>query len=214
MKSESRTDVILLHGLWMPGIVMSPLAAQLGERGFRAHRFDYAGRQRPLELHAERLARFAHAVGHGAPVHFVGHSLGGLVVLASLTGPHAAATAGVVLLGTPVRGCLAGRRLARLPGGRWMLGESEPLWREGRLAHWDGRAPLGVIAGSLPFGLGRALGSLPGINDGVVRLEETQIEGMTERIVLPVSHAAMLVSARLAAQVAHFLAHGAFAQDD
>ena len=47
--------------------------------------------------------------------------------------------------------------------------------------------------------------------DGVVRLEETEVEGMRDRIVLPVGHAAMLVSARVAAQAAQFLAHGRFA---
>ena len=40
-----------------------------------------------------------------------------------------------------------------------------------------------------------------GANDGVVRVEETQVEGMRERVVLPVSHSAMLVSARVAAQL-------------
>ena len=204
-------DLILLHGLWMPGLAMAPLAARLAGHGFRTHVFDYASRARPLEIHAERLVRYAREVAAGRPPCFLGHSLGGLVVLEALARADAPAAAGVVLLGTPARGCLAGRRLSGYPGGRWMLGESAALWREGRAARWDARAPLGVIAGSLPLGLGRVLGRLPGVNDGVVRLEETEVEGMRDRIVLPVGHAAMLVSARVAAQAAQFLAHGRFA---
>ena len=54
-----------------------------------------------------------------------------------------------------------------------------------------GRAgPARVIAGTRPsIGLGRLLGRLPGVNDGVVRVEETEIEGMADRVLLPVGHA-------------------------
>ncbi|MEO8203525.1 MAG: alpha/beta fold hydrolase [Betaproteobacteria bacterium] len=206
-------DVVLLHGLWMPGLVMRPLASKLAARGYRPHVFDYASRRRPIEAHADRLVRFVRACARG-PVYFVGHSFGGLVVLDTLARPDTPATTGVVLLGTPVRGCMAGRRLARAAPGRWMLGESRPLWEEGRAVRWDGRAPLGVIAGSRPtIGLGRLLGRLPGTNDGVVRLEETPVEGMTGRVVLPVGHTELIFAARVETHIAHFLAHGRFQYD-
>jgi pimeloyl-ACP methyl ester carboxylesterase len=201
-------DAVLVHGLWVPALVMTPLAARLQAAGFSTHLFGYTGRERPLEAHAERLARFARGIG---PVHLVGHSLGGLVVLESLLRHPETAAANVVLLGTPVRGNLAGRRLAGLGWGRWFLGASEPLWREGRAARWTRPEPLGVVAGTLPLGLGRLFGVLPGPNDGVVRLEETEIDGMRERVVLHVGHSGMLVSARVAAQVGSFLAHAHFA---
>ena len=208
-------DVVLLHGLWMPGIVMRTLASRLEARGYRTHVFDYASRVRPLEVHADRLARFTRDAAEGAPVHFVGHSLGGLVVLAALGRPEPPATASVLLLGTPARGCMAGRRLAGAAPGRWMLGESEPLWQEGRVSQWDRRAPLGVIAGMKPsFGLGRMLGRLPGPNDGVVRVEETEIDGCADCIALPVGHTELIFSARVETQTAHFLAHGHFNHDD
>ena len=200
-------DAVLVHGLWVPALVMTPLAARLAQAGFRCHLFSYHGRERPLDAHAERLARFAHGLG---TAHFVGHSLGGLVVLEALLHHPATAVANVVLLGTPVRGNLAGRRLAQQGWGRWFLGASEPLWREGRAARWTRPEPLGVIAGTLPVGLGRLFGALPGPNDGVVRLEETEVEGMRERMVLPLGHSAMLLSARVAAQVGTFLAHAHF----
>src|SRR5262245_3062607 len=187
---------------------MRPLAARLERAGFRCHGFSYHGRARPLEAHAERLARFARAIG---PAHFVGHSLGGLVILEALARDAALAAGHVVLLGTPARGCAAGRRLAGHPAGRWLLGESEQLWREGRAARWPRPEPLGVIAGTVPFGLGRMIGRLPGTNDGVVCVEETTIEGMRERAELAVGHSAMLISTRVAEQVAAFLREGRFA---
>jgi pimeloyl-ACP methyl ester carboxylesterase len=201
-------EVILTHGLWVPGLVMKPLAARLEAAGMRCHMFDYMGRARPLEAHAERLARFARAVG---PAHYVGHSLGGLVILRAL-GADASLEAGkVVLLGTPARGCLAGRRFGRHAFGRWFLGESRALWAEGHAARWERREPLGIVAGTVPLGLGRLFGALPGQNDGVVTLDETAVQGMTERVAIPLGHSQLIFSAKVARLVASFLQEGRFA---
>jgi hypothetical protein len=90
-----------------------------------------------------------------------------------------------------------------------MLGASAPLWGE-REARWTRPEPLGVIAGTRPFGLGVLLGRLEGPSDGVVTVEETAIEGMRERIALAVGHSQMLVSAKVAGQIAAFLSDGKF----
>ena len=200
------TDVILVHGLWVPDVLMHPLAVRLERAGFRSHTFSYLGTARPLAAHVERLARFARDIGSA---HFVGHSLGGLVVMETLCRRPAIAAGCVVLLGTSARGNSAGRRLAGHPAGRWLLGESAPLWCE-RDARWNRAERLGVIAGTRPIGLGRLLGRLPGANDGVVTVEETTVVGMSDRISLPVGHSQMLISAKVAAQVVAFLANGKF----
>jgi len=213
-------EVILAHGLWVPGLVMKPLAAHLERAGFRCHIFSYLGAARPMQAHVERLARMARELG---PAHFVGHSLGGLLIMETLRRHPDIAAGRVVLLGTPARGCYAGRRIARYRLGRWIFGHSAELWRKrhpesgselhadtGRAARWHRPEALGIIAGSLPLGLGRMFGPLPGVNDGAVCLEETAVEGMAGRVVLPVGHSAMLISARVAAQVAGFLSDGKF----
>jgi pimeloyl-ACP methyl ester carboxylesterase len=200
-------EVVLVHGLWMPGMAMTALAARLAERGFHPRIFSFSGQSKPMEAHVERLARVARGLG-GA--HYVGHSLGGLVVLETLGAHRDVAVGRVVLVGAPVRGCLAAQRFARHGFGRWMLGESERSLLAPRDAAWARPEDLGVIAGSFPLGLGATLGRLPGANDGVVRVEETEVRGMRERIVLPVGHSAMLVSARVAAQAASFLGDGKF----
>jgi pimeloyl-ACP methyl ester carboxylesterase len=200
--------VVLVHGLWMPGLAMSPMAARLSRGGYHCHLFDYAGRERPLAANAERLAQLARSVG---PANFVGHSLGGLVVMEALNSDLTVGVGRVALLGTPARGCLAARRLARYGFGRWMLGESEALWREGRAARWRRPEPLGVLAGNFPFGLGRSFGRLPGPNDGVVCVDETAIEGAAAFTLLPVSHSGMLLSARVARALQQFLETGRFA---
>lgn len=202
-------EVILAHGLWVPGVLMRPFAARLERAGFRCHVFSYFGTTRPMEDHVERLSRFARSIG---PAHFVGHSMGGLVVMESLARHPDLAVGRVVLLGTSAKGNFAGRRLARHAAGRWMLGASAPLWGE-RESRWTRPEPLGVIAGTRPLGLGVLLGRLEGRNDGVVCVDETFVEGMGERITLPVGHSQMVVSAAVAAQTAAFLSEGKFVAD-
>jgi pimeloyl-ACP methyl ester carboxylesterase len=207
--SEAPRDVILVHGLWVPALVMTPLAAMLARAGLRMHLFGYRGRKASLGGHAARLVEFIRK--HAASgTHIVGHSLGGLVVLEACAQVRALALGRVVLLGTPTRGCLAGRRLAQTDWGRWVLGASETLWHEGRVARWRRPEPLGVIAGTRPISLGRVFGALPGANDGVVRVEETAVDGMQERLLLPVGHGEMIVSPRVARAVRMFLQHGRF----
>src|SRR2546425_936248 len=88
-------------------------------------------------------------------------------------------------------GCPA-RSWARSPG-RGMMGYCEEICPQ-REPGWQRKAPLGGIAGTLPLGLGRALGPLPGTNDGVVCVEETSVEGMTARVLVPIGPSLLLVS--------------------
>jgi hypothetical protein len=90
-----------------------------------------------------------------------------------------------------------------------MMGGCGPLWKE-RAATWRRAAPLGVVAGTLPMGLGRAFGSLPGPNDGVVCVSETAVEGMAAQALVPLGHSALIVSGRVAKMVERFLSGGRF----
>ena len=189
-------EVILAHGLWVPGVVMRPLAARLERAGFRCHTFSYYGR-RAAAAGARRAPRAHRARYRPRP-------------LSSATAWAAwwcwRRSAGIRRSQPAASCCSARRRAAAMragasrawPAGRWFLGESEHLWREGRTARWTRPEALGVVAGTLPLGLGRLFGRLPGVNDGVVCLEETEVEGMAGRAVLPVGHSAMLVSSRVA----------------
>lgn len=139
----------------------------------------------------------------------MGQSLGGVLVFDMLSARLDVPAGRVVLLGAPVRGSLAGRRLARHALGRWMLGGSAPRWDE-RGAAWRRREPLGVIAGTRPLGLGRLLGRLPGEHDGVVQVAETAVSG-AERLLVPEGHSPLAFSLRVAALVQRFLREGRFA---
>lgn len=196
--------LVLVPGLWMPAAAMAVLAQRLRRYGHVVHVFAYPGRA-PHEANLEALARFSQG-----KTGFVGHSLGGVLILEMLNRHPGIAADAAVLLGAPVRGCLAGRRLGAARLGRWMMGACRSLWDK-RPARWMRDAPLGVIAGTLPIGLGRAFGALPGPNDGVVRVEETSVEGMAGRALVRQSHSMLIVSGEVARLVERFLACGRFA---
>ena len=196
--------MVLAPGLWAPGATMALLALRLSRAGYRPRVFSYHGRS-PFDANVERLAHFA---GNN-PNHFIGHSLGGVLVLEMLNRHPQLAARSVLLLGAPARGCFAGRRLGRHHAGRWMMGGCGHLWDE-REARWTRREPLGVIAGTRALGLGRAFGRLPGENDGVVCVSETVVDGATARALVPVGHSVLLVSGQVGRLVEQFLRSGRF----
>ncbi len=207
-----RAAVILVHGLWLGGWAMQGLRLLLSRRGYATYGFGYRSMTYGLDEHARRLAARIAGLGE-QEIHLVGHSLGGLVILRCLRNHGEQGVGRIVLLGTPVHACMAAQRLENMAAGERLLGASRDIWRS-LPEVFRPRRELGVIAGSRPWGMGRLLLRLPGTNDGVVRLEETEAPGMRDRIVLPISHSGMLASVRVAREVAAFLERGAFDHED
>lgn len=200
--------VLLLHGLWMRSLALVPLARRLRAAGFACRRFDYAtirgGPDPAIARLCDELQRLA---PDGCDI--VAHSLGGLVALQALRCAPTVPVRRVVCLGSPLCGSQSAAGLARWPIGPLLLGRSAELLRSG-LPDWQGRAEVGVIAGSRPVGMGRVLGGLPLPHDGTVCAAETQLPGLADHIVLPTTHTGMLFSAVVAMQVAAFLRDGRF----
>jgi pimeloyl-ACP methyl ester carboxylesterase len=195
--------LVLVPGLWMPAAAMALFSARL-RRAYEVDFFHYSGRG-AHDANVAALARFSRERRL-----FVGHSLGGVLILDMLNRHAEVEADAVVLLGAPVRGCLAGRRFGRAQLGRWMMGACRSACEE-RAARWTRAAPLGVIAGTAPIGLGRALGKLPGDNDGVVCVDETTVDGMRDRALVHYGHSMLIVSGKVGGLVERFLGAGRFA---
>ena len=212
MMSQAAEEIVLVHGLWFGSWAMFRLARELESAGFIVRRINYRTTRGELADHARRLHEFAQE--SSAPVqHFVGHSLGGLVVLKMLNVYDDIPPGRVVFLGSPLRGSRVARKLNKVPGAAALLGKVESALQEGFPVLPDGR-DVGMIAGSKSIGLGWLLGGTGGPGDGTVAIAETRAEGLEGHYVLPVTHTGMLYSAEVAEKTAKFLESGRFASAD
>jgi pimeloyl-ACP methyl ester carboxylesterase len=202
--------VVLLSGLWTPAVAMLLLQRRIERAGLRCVRFGYASARVGLEENSRRLASFVAALG-SARVYVVGHSLGGVLALHAAAAHVLPNVRRIVMMGSPYGDSYAARSLARWRFGRWMLGKTVPAW----LACVKPRAPrgieVGVVTGTRAVGLGMLVApGMPRPHDGVVRAEETRVQGMTAQVELPVSHIGMAFSGRVGRRVVSFLLHGRF----
>lgn len=202
--------VILVHGLWMHGAVCAPLAYRLRRAGFRVALFSYRSLRESLDDIGDRLHAYAL---HRAParVHFVGHSLGGLVILNMLARFRDLPSGRTVLLGSPCNDCETARQLSARSVGSLLLGRALRDWSPPQGEEAARRVSVGVLAGTRRIGMGRFLVSLRGANDGVVLVDETALRGAADHLTLAVSHSGMLLSKAVAEQTVRFLREGAFA---
>ncbi len=216
MPSDSEA-VILLHGLARSDRSMNKLEKALAERGYRVHNVAYPSTRDTIRNLAEKAIPPALERCADAPrVHFVTHSLGGILVRQYL-GEHAVANLGrVVMLGPPNQGTEVVDKLGDFPGFRFFHGEAglELGTGKGSVPNRLGRAnfDLGIIAGTRSINL--ILSSLiRGPNDGKVSVDRTRVEGMRDHLEMPVTHPFMMRNPGVIEQVIHYLEHGSFKRD-
>jgi len=195
----------------MNGLELGLLRSRLAQRcGCPALTFSYRSVPRALPENARRLRRRIDEIDADT-VHLVGHSLGGVLALQMLNLFPTDRIGRIVCLGSPLVDSSAARRLARWSLGRKLIGRtlhdgviSQPLISA------DGSREIGVIAGSTGVGVGVIVGTLEVPHDGVVSVRETRLPGITDHLVLPVTHVGLIFSSKVADQTAQFLRFGKF----
>jgi pimeloyl-ACP methyl ester carboxylesterase len=186
----------------MTGKEMRVLGGRLEQSGFRVRYFRYLSWRGGLAQASGALREFVEAT-EGERVHLVGHSLGGVVIAKMLEEAPLSRPGRVAMLGSPMGGSAAARIMSRRRVGRWLVGG---VIREGIVEHapkWPGGRDLLVVAGNIPLGSGVLLG-LAKPHDGVVRVEETRVEG-ARTVTVRASHVGLLLSRKVAALLSeHF----------
>jgi len=207
-----KTAAVFVHGLWLNGAEFTLLRRRLARGlGVEGHRFSYPTVRGSMDETVARLTRFVDKID-AERVHFVGHSLGGVVLCRYFQKQPCARPGRVVLLGSPLMGSRSARTVARHAILRRMIGPliNAELVDDCEPRSWACQNELGIIAGTTPLGLGRFFARFDEDCDGTVGVSETKLPGHKAHLAMPVSHMGMLANAAVARQVGVFLESGRF----
>jgi pimeloyl-ACP methyl ester carboxylesterase len=192
--TDGSDRVVLLHGISRTSRTLRKMQAAIEAAGFATLNIDYASRSKTLE----RLAEGIHpAIDHfvdspEGSIHFVGHSMGGLLARVYLGRYRPKRLGRVVMLGTPNGGSeIADRLKDFLPYRAWFgpAGQQLGTVRDATLGAVLPPVdyPVGVIAGNRSVYPVSSV-FLPKPHDGRVSVENTKLEGMADHIVIGASH--------------------------
>jgi len=209
----SKGCVILLHGLARSASSFEKMEASLSQVGYRVINVDYPSRKASVETLANRYVSKAVAECRGDTIHFVTHSMGGILVRYYLANNRPDNLGRVVMLSPPSQGSEVVDKLGDVPGfyalngpAGQQLGTADDSLPN-RLGPVD--YPVGIITGNRSINLILSL-LIPGDDDGKVSIERAKLAGMTDFLVVPHTHPMIMDSDEVIRQTRYFLLNGRF----
>lgn len=206
--------VVLLHGLGRTSVSMRPLARYLTRSGYRVFNVDYPSTKLPLETLVAHLdAELGRCCARANRIHFVTHSMGGILVRAYLKTHNLPSLGRVVMLSPPNRGTEIVDELQKSLVFKKAVGPS------GSALGTDPSSPPNAM-GPVDFELGVITGDrslnpvfswlIPGQDDGTVAVDAAKVDGMKDFLVVPASHTFIMRSRRVMKETVCFLKSAGF----
>jgi hypothetical protein len=218
VRDTQKEGVVLLHGLSRTAGSMEKMRLHLEQRGYVVLNQGYASRSGSVSDLAARIMGKVHeseALAACEVVHFVTHSLGGILLRSYFEEHNYNKLGRVVMLGPPNQGSEVVDKMKGYGVFRWITGEAG-----GQLGTEEQSEPNQL--GPIPFELGVIAGDrsinwinsmmIDGDDDGKVSIERTKVEGMKQHIVVHASHPFLMKKREVMEQTAHFLEHGRFSE--
>jgi len=207
---EGAESVIVVHGLGRTPTSMAILVSRLKNAGFRVVSFGYPSTSEPMEALVNRLrAEVGRCCGAEAEtVHFVTHSMGGVLVRSYLRQEPEAHQGRVVMLSPPSQGSELVDAFADSPLRRLFLGPAGSQLRTDSAGIKSQLGPvrfdLGIVAGDRSIS---PLGSwlIPGPDDGKVSVDKAMLDGATDFMVVSATHTFIMNRSDVAEEVVHFI---------
>lgn len=217
--AEVRTGdyVVILHGIVRSSSHMTDLAEYLNAQGYDVINLDYPSTDHTLEELVEDIhSKLSKKMPQNKTVHFVGYSMGGILVRA-LIHKHMPKNLGrVVQLAPPNNGS----EVADFLKQNWLYQKiygpagQQLTTDQTEIKHLFGKIDyeLGIIAGNSTID---PLSSfiIPEDDDGKVSIASTKLQGMKDHIIVPASHTLFPGNKTVQEQTYFFLKHGAFKKE-
>ncbi|MCH2174619.1 MAG: alpha/beta fold hydrolase [Lentisphaeria bacterium] len=215
VKNAKGEQVVLVHGFLSLGAAMKPMGRSLRNAGYEVYTVSYPTHSLTPREVVEYVSNQINAlpIKDDEPVHFVAHSMGGIILRKYLEDTPHNNLGKVVMVGTPNRGIPLLSELDDYSFYHLLLGptainlgiDSEDFPNQLSSPYY----PLGVIAGTksrIPFS-----NSLLGeTNDGVVPVSRVRFLGMTDYMEVPVTHQQQRKHPLVIKEVKYFLEKGYF----
>jgi hypothetical protein len=208
--------VILLHGLCRTSASMNQMQAALTAAGYYVENIDYPSRTAPVEKLADDAIGRAMAdpkLQACTRIHFVTHSLGGVLVRSYFKRHDPGKLGRVVMLGPPNQGSEVVDKL-----GRWWLFRKINGPAGSELDTGSNSVPnqlgpvnfeLGVIASDRSINWINSL-MIPGPDDGKVSVQRAQVQGMKDFLVVHATHPFLMKNKTVIQNTLNFLKYGDF----
>ena len=206
--------VILLHGLARTPRSMWIMEKKLQKAGYQVVNIGYPSRKKNVRtLALQTIPAALYRCKSAETIHFVTHSMGGILLRYYLKNYRIANLGRVVLLSPPNQGSELVDQLSKYwwfelfngSAGMQLGTDSQSIPRQ--LGKPD--FPLGIISGTVSLNpiFSRFL---PSPNDGKVSIESAKAAGMLDFLAVPHSHSFIMNNRKVIGQVLFFLAHGRF----
>ena len=214
--------VVLLHGIGRTSRSLDKLEGVLQDEGYQTLSITYPSRRLTLEQLAEWLrevvidaAFWNETSGY---IHFVGHSMGGLLIRYYLDRycpeipRHKLGR--VVMMGTPHQGSPVADFWHKWHWYKWFYGPAGQQLTTSAMPHVVKKPyyELGMIAGTLSWPYVDSWFLMPNDSDGRVSVESTKIEGMKDHFIVPATHTFIMDRPDVQRQIVSFLKSGSFTQ--
>lgn len=195
---DTRELVVLAHGMVRTPASMWWLARALRAEGYRVLNWGYSSYTRAVpELGARLASDAAASLGAAPTVHFVGHSLGAVLIRWVLAHERPPRVGRVVLLAPPNRGAAKADAVAPYLG--WLLPPLADLRSAPDAATMKLRAPAEV-----------EVGIIAGAADRTVAVAETRLDGARGHVLVPSGHTFIMLRRDVHRLVQAFLRSGSF----
>lgn len=217
-KGSTGDCVVLLHGMGRTYQSMDNLQKVLTDRGYHTVNIGYPSTKKNIETLAQE--HFPMAIEqckkfNPKRIHFVSHSLGGIIIRQAIKNDRPAQLGRVVMLSPPNKGASVVDAIGDWKIYKWLNGpagqqlSTHPSSLPNRLGPVD--YPVGVISGNRYAWFDGWLSNIiPGLDDGKVSVERTKLEGMSDFLVVSESHPFIMNSAYVQEETIHFLKYGKF----
>lgn len=214
--SENGEYVVLVHGLARTKYSMEKIQKFLERRGYNVLNFSYPSTKHTIVVLSENyLTRFIQTQGFDPTkkVHFVTHSMGGILVRYYLKDHQPEQLGRVVMLAPPNQGSEVTDRLKKGFVYKWLFGPAGQQLGTDEKSIPAQLGPvdfeLGIIAGDRSINLLNSL-RIPGPDDGKVAVERTKVQGMKDFLLVHKTHTFMMRDNEVLMQIDHFLRTGRF----